>query len=65
MRLLLSEHAKRRMFERGIELDEIKDVLARGEKWRVRDKFHARMHGIEVVYQVSDRDLFIITVYYK
>lgn len=64
MKLWLSEHAKKRMFERGISLEEIKEVVREGQKWREGDTIHSKMHGIEVVYRILNSDLFVITVYY-
>jgi len=65
MRLLLSDHARRRMFERGISLDEIAEVVRRGRKWREGDAVHAAMRDVEVVYKVVDSDIYVITVYYR
>ena len=64
MKLWLSEHAKKRMFERGISLEEIREIVRRGQKWREGDTIHAKMHGVEVVYRTSNSNIFIITVYY-
>ena len=65
MKLWLSEHAKKRMFERGISLEEIREVVRVGQKWREDGTIHSKMHGIEVVYKIVDSDLFVITVYYR
>ncbi len=65
MRLLLSDHAKQRMFERGIPLEEVKEILVKGRKWREGETLHATMRGIEVVYKVLNSDIFIITVHYR
>ncbi len=64
MRLLLSEHAKKRMFQRGILVEEVKEIISKGRKWREGSTIHAAMRGIEVVYRIVDSDAFIITVYY-
>lgn len=64
MKLRLSDHAKKRMFERGISLEEVKEIISRGQKWRGNGTVHARMHGIEVVYKIVNSDTFVITVYY-
>ena len=64
MRIWLSERAKKRMFERGVSLEEVKEVIRGGQKWREGDTIHAKMHGIDVVYKILNSDLFIITVYY-
>ena len=65
MKLLLSDHAKRRMFERGITLEEIREVVVKGRKFREGSTTHASMRGIEVVYKVANSNIFIITVYYE
>jgi len=63
MRLLLSDHARKRMFERGISLDDISEVVRRGRKWREGDTVHATMRNVEVVYKVLGSDIYVITVY--
>ncbi len=65
MRLLLSDHAKTRMLERGINLEEIKEVLRKGRKWREGTTLHSAMRNIEVVYKVANSGLFVITVHYR
>ena len=65
MTLLLSDHAKKRMFERGIALDEIKEILRRGKKWREGLILHSTMRGIEVIYKVRNSDTYVITVHYR
>lgn len=65
MRLLLRDHARKRMFERGISLEEITEVIRRGRKWREAGTVHATMRSIEVVYKVVDSDTFVITVHYR
>jgi hypothetical protein len=65
MRLLLSDHARRRMFERGISMEEIAEVITRGRKWREGERLHATVRNIEVVYKVAESDIFVITVHYR
>ncbi len=65
MRLLLSDHARKRMFERGISLDEAKEAIRKGRKWKEVDTVHAAIRNIEVVYKVIDSDTFVITVHYR
>jgi hypothetical protein len=65
MRLLVSDHARMRMFERGIELGEVDEAIRKGRKWREDDKVHATIRDIEVVYRVANSDIFIITVHYR
>lgn len=64
MRLLLSDHARKRMFERGIGLEEIAEVIRKGRKWREKETIHSKMRGIEVVYGIMNSDIFVITVHY-
>jgi len=61
----LSDHARKRMFERGISLDEIAEVVRKGRKWRERDTVHSTMRDVEVVYKVFGSDIYVITVYYR
>jgi hypothetical protein len=65
MRLLLSDHARKRMFERGISTEEIAEAIERGRKWREGHTLHATVRNIEVVYKVMDSDIFVITVHYR
>ena len=65
MKLLLSDHAKQRMFERGIAVEEVREILMKGRKWREGATLHAVMREIEVVYKVLNSDIFIITVHYR
>ncbi len=59
-----SDHARKRMIERGISADEAGEIITKGRKWREGGKLHAKMHGIEVVYVVENSDYFVVTVYY-
>lgn len=61
----MSDHARKRMFERGMSLDEIGEVVRMGRKWRKGDTLHASMRNIEVVYKVVDSTIFVITVHYR
>lgn len=65
MTLLLSDHAKKRMFERGISVDELKEILRKGRKWREGSTLHASMRNIEVVYKMIGSNTYVITVYYR
>jgi len=65
MRLVLSDHARKRMFERGISLDEIVEVVRRGRKWREGDTVHATKRDVEVVYRVIGSNIYVITVYHR
>lgn len=61
----MSDHARKRMFERGISLEEVADAIRKGRKWRERDGLHAIIRNIEVVYKVANSDIFVITVHYR
>jgi hypothetical protein len=61
----LSDHARKRMFERGISLEEIFEAVRRGRKWIEGDALHASIRNIEVVYKVVDSTVFVITVHYR
>jgi hypothetical protein len=65
MRLLVGEHARRRMFERGISMDEVARAVTKGRKWREGSALHATIRNVEVVYKIIDSDTFVITVYYR
>ncbi len=65
MRLLVSDHARKRMFERGISMEEVAEAIRKGRKWREADGLHATVRSMEVVYRVADSDVFVITVHYR
>ncbi len=65
MRVLVSGHATRRMFERGISMEAVAEAIRKGRKWRVADGLHATIRNMEVVYRVADSDIFVITVHYR
>ena len=65
MTLRIGEHARQRMFERGISVDEVAEAIRKGTKWKDRTELHSAMGAIEVVYKVMNSDIFVITVYYR
>jgi hypothetical protein len=65
MKLLLSDHARKRMFERGIPMEEVAEAIRKGRKWRSDDRVHATIRNMEVVYKVDNSDIFVITVHYR
>jgi hypothetical protein len=65
MRVLVRDHARKRMFERGISMEEVTEAIRKGRKWREGDTLHATMRNIEVVYTVADSTIFVITVHYR
>jgi hypothetical protein len=65
MKLLLSDHARKRMFERGIPMEEVTEAIRKGMKWRQGDRVHATIRNVEVVYKIANSDIFVITVHYR
>ena len=65
MGMLVSDHARKRMFERGISIEEVGEAIRKGRKWREADGLHATIRNMEVVYKVADSDIFVITVHYR
>lgn len=53
------------MFERGISLDDVRETIRKGRKWREADTVHATIQDIEVVHKILDSDTFVITVHYR
>lgn len=65
MTLWVSDHARQRMFERGISVEEVAETIRRGTKWREGVELHSAIRNIEVVYKIIDSDIFVITVHYR
>ena len=61
----LSKHAKQKKDFLGINVEEIKQVIIKGSKWKEDNTLHANMGGIEVVYKKFEYKIFVITVYYS
>lgn len=62
MRILFSAHARLRMVERGVSVEEVKLAITKGTKRRQDDKIVAAYQYFEVVYRKADDDIFVITV---
>ncbi len=65
MTLRIGEHARERMFEREISVEEVAEAIRKGTKWREGAELHSSMRGVEVVYKVANSDIFVITVHYR
>jgi hypothetical protein len=61
----LSDHARMRMFERGVSVIEVAETISRGRKWHENGELHAVLRNIEVIYRVVNSDVFVITVHYR
>ncbi len=57
------EHALERVADRKIERSEIKNVVAKGQKWfsHADGRWHAKMSGIEVVFEKREVGVVLIT----
>jgi hypothetical protein len=63
MRLLITQHARQQMFERGIDEEQIKIAIQRGAKFRQTDGFLAVYTCIRVAYKkIGDNVYKIKTV---
>lgn len=63
--LQITAHAKKRMRERGISVDEARLAIVKGQKWTGKTDgcVHAVMGHVEVVFRRDDEgDLVVITV---
>jgi len=64
MKILWSTHALEKADSVGIEIKEIETIIRQGMKWKERkNKWHANMHGYEVVFEEMEGILYVITVY--
>jgi len=55
MRIVFSKHCRESMRERKIKEEDVESVIAKGQKWfsHQDQRHHARMGGIEVVYETE------------
>jgi len=55
------------MIEKGLTKEEIKEFVIRGMKFgpNSRNLMHARMHGVEVVFDRKNETVRIVTVFYN
>jgi len=60
MRLLITQHARQQMFERGIDEEQIKIAIQRGAKFRQTDGFLAAYTYIRIAYKKIGNDVYKI-----
>ncbi|MBM4249964.1 MAG: DUF4258 domain-containing protein [Euryarchaeota archaeon] len=60
-----SNHARKKMVERGISEKEISNAINRGSKRTQDDKIVATFMYFEVVYKVIDDEAYVITVFVR
>lgn len=63
MKIKLSLHAKQRMREYAVSVEQIKAIIQFGTKTKTGHKIIARWHNISCVYVPRRNINFIITVY--
>lgn len=63
--IIFTRHALEKMDGLGIDKEAIKQAIARGMKWKEkeRDAWHANMAEVEGVFMKEDGDIIVITVY--
>ncbi len=63
--LIFTKHAIEKMDGVGVDKEEVKRVLAEGMKWKEegKNRLHARMGGLEVVWTKDEEATIVITVY--
>ncbi len=62
MIIILSEHAKKRMAEKAITLEQIKRAITQGAKVRQTDGFLAIYTYLEIAYKIRGNKYIIKTV---
>ena len=62
---IYTKHAIEKMDSLGIEKRVIERTVKEGMKWKEenKEKWHAQMAGIEVVFIKQLKDIFVITAY--
>ncbi len=67
IKFAFTKHAVVRMVEKGLTKDEIKEIVIKGMKFgpNSRNLMHARMRGVEVVFDRENKTVKIITVFYN
>lgn len=69
MEFIFTKHARERMYEKKITVEEVKTAVNRGMKWPAKNgrknKWHARMGALEFVFERSGKYIVIITVYWE
>lgn len=62
MELIVTNHARQQMFDRGIDEEQIKTAIKRGSKIRQTDGFKAVYSYIGVCYKIRGNKYIIKTV---
>ena len=57
-----SKHARLRMVERGISVNEVSEAINKGSKSRQEDKILAAHKNLEVVFKKQNEVCYVITV---
>ena len=70
MEFIFTKHARQRMYEKKITVEEVKATVNCGMKWpakdaKNKDKWHAKMSALEVVFERTGKYIIIITVYWE
>lgn len=67
MEYTIKKHAMDSMRERKIELTEALEAVKKGEKWfsKTDGRWHAKMRGIEVVFERNENSIKVITCFYE
>ncbi len=60
MRLLITQHAREQMFERGIDEEQIKIVIQRGAKFKQTDGYLAVYSYMRIAYKQIEKDVYKI-----
>ena len=65
MEFIFTRHATEQIMERGVSKDEAKEIILKGVKFGPDKKgnMHARMFGVEVVYNKKNQTYRIVTVF--
>ncbi|MBI5159562.1 DUF4258 domain-containing protein [Candidatus Micrarchaeota archaeon] len=68
MDYIFTKHARQRMYERKITVEEVKTTVGKGMKWFAEregrnGRWHAKMGAVEVVFEKTGKCFVIVTVY--
>ena len=68
MDFIFTKHARQRMYERKITVEEVKLTVNKGMKWFMESegetgRWHAKLGAVEVVFEREDNYAIIVTVY--
>ncbi len=69
MNVIYTGHALKRMNERRITEEEVEKIISKGMKWFAKSeglagRWHAKMGGIEVVFEADETTNYVVTVYW-